>query len=75
MNQDSANDRRALLQEALNALDAWVDERYRRILKHGKKDDNHLNNTIAFYLYGRSFFLKDRPVEKVTKLSLKDTSG
>jgi uncharacterized protein YfaS (alpha-2-macroglobulin family) len=35
---------------------------YRNILRHGKKDDNHLSTTIALYLYGRSFFLKDKAV-------------
>ncbi len=29
----------------------------------GDKDDNHLNSTIALYLYGRSFFLKDKPID------------
>ena len=33
---------------------------YREILKHGDKDENHLSPTIAFYLYGRSFFLEDQ---------------
>jgi hypothetical protein len=47
---------------ALARLDAWIDERYRWILRHAKKDDNHLDSTIALYLYGRSFFLKDKPV-------------
>jgi hypothetical protein len=49
--------------KSLNRLDQWVDEQYREILKRGHKDDNHLNPTIAFYLYGRSFFLEDRAVD------------
>ena len=49
--------------KALNALDNWMDQRYRWILEHSKKDDNHLSSTVAFYLYGRSFFLIDKPVE------------
>jgi hypothetical protein len=49
--------------KALDALDKWMDERYRWILKHVDKDENHLSPTIAFYLYGRSFFLADKPVE------------
>jgi hypothetical protein len=49
--------------KALGALDGWIDEQYREILKYPKtKDENHLNPTIALYLYGRSFFLEDRKV-------------
>ncbi|MCX6997079.1 MAG: hypothetical protein NTV49_08325, partial [Kiritimatiellaeota bacterium] len=49
--------------KALDALDRWVDAQYREILKHGDKDKNHLSSTIALYLYGRSFFLEDRPLK------------
>ncbi|MEO6036556.1 MAG: alpha-2-macroglobulin family protein, partial [Verrucomicrobiota bacterium] len=45
---------------SLNRLDNWIDETYREILRHGNKDLNHLSPTIALYLYGRSFFLKDK---------------
>jgi len=48
--------------KALNALDKWMDERYRWILEHRDANDNHLSSTVAFYLYGRSFFLIDKPV-------------
>lgn len=48
--------------KALGRLDSWIDKTYREILAHGDKDANHLNSTIALYLYGRSFFLKDKPV-------------
>ncbi len=48
--------------KALDALDGWMDRWYRDILKDGHKDENHLGPTIAFYLYGRSFFLTDKPV-------------
>jgi uncharacterized protein YfaS (alpha-2-macroglobulin family) len=47
---------------ALGALDRWMDERYRWILAHGTKESNHLDPTVAFYLYGRSFFLADQPI-------------
>ena len=47
---------------ALNRMDGWVDEQYRWILRHGNKDKNNLSHTIAYYLYGRSFFSKERPV-------------
>jgi len=56
--------------KALEALDKWVDERYRWILKHGDKDQNHISPTIALYLYGRSFFLADKPVNAQYKEAL-----
>ncbi len=51
--------------QSLTRLDAWIEETYRGILKHsGKdKDKNHLTTTIALYLYGRSFFLEDQPID------------
>jgi len=49
--------------KSLDSLDAWIDEQYRNVLKWGKKDENHLSPTIAFYLYGRSFFLEDQPID------------
>ncbi|MBV9124183.1 MAG: hypothetical protein JO112_12570, partial [Planctomycetes bacterium] len=48
---------------SLDRLDGWADSLYREILKHGRKDQNNLTPTIAFYLYGRSFFLKDKPID------------
>jgi len=48
--------------KALDALDEWMDYRYQWILEHSDKDENHLSSTVAFYLYGRSFFLDDKPV-------------
>jgi uncharacterized protein YfaS (alpha-2-macroglobulin family) len=48
--------------KALGHLDVWVDEVYRDILRRGMKDQNHLSSTVALYLYGRSFFLKEQPV-------------
>jgi uncharacterized protein YfaS (alpha-2-macroglobulin family) len=48
---------------ALARLDAWIDERYRYILEHGDREKNNLSPTIAFYLYGRSFFLDDQAIE------------
>jgi hypothetical protein len=50
--------------KALDVLDQWVNGWYRDILKTGTKDQNHLGSTVAFYLYGRSFFLADHPVDK-----------
>jgi hypothetical protein len=54
----------SLALKSLGALDGWMDRIYRDILRDGHKEDNHLSNTIAFYLYGRSFFLKDKPIAK-----------
>ena len=48
--------------KALGSLDAWIDKTYRDILAHSKKEDNHLSSTIALYLYGRSFFLVEKPI-------------
>jgi hypothetical protein len=48
--------------KSLDRLDGWIETIYREILAHDRKDDNHLNSTIALYLYGRSFFLEDKPI-------------
>ncbi len=56
--------------KSLAALDLWMEARYRDILAHGHPDRNHLDHMIAFYLYGRSFFLSDRPVAGVHQEAL-----
>jgi hypothetical protein len=48
--------------KALGALDQWMDKWYRDLLRYDNKDDNHLSPLVAFYLYGRSFFLADSPI-------------
>ena len=48
--------------KALDALDDWMDECYRDILKYSNPDDNHLSATMVYYLYGRSFYLSDQRV-------------
>jgi hypothetical protein len=48
--------------KSLDRLDGWIETIYREILAHDHKDDNHLSSTIALYLYGRSFFLEDKPI-------------
>ena len=53
--------------KSLARLDAWIDKTYREILEQGHKDDIHLSSTIALYLYGRSFFLKDKPLAAAHK--------
>jgi uncharacterized protein YfaS (alpha-2-macroglobulin family) len=47
--------------KALSRLDGWAHERYLWAQKH-RPEENHLSATLALYLYGRSFFLADRPV-------------
>jgi uncharacterized protein YfaS (alpha-2-macroglobulin family) len=48
--------------KSLNRLDNWINKTYRDILKHGKKENNHMSTTIALYLYGRSFFLEEQKI-------------
>ena len=46
---------------SLDRLDAWIHKIYTDIgLKD--RDKSHLGSTIALYLYGRSFFLEDKPI-------------
>jgi hypothetical protein len=47
---------------SLNRLDAWMDERYREILRMPQPEKYVPSSLDALYLYGRSFFLKDKPV-------------
>jgi len=47
--------------KSLHALDAWMDKQYQWALAHDP-EKNHLSTTVALYLYGRSFFLADKPV-------------
>jgi uncharacterized protein YfaS (alpha-2-macroglobulin family) len=56
--------------KSLGRLDNSINTIYREILKNPRKDGNHLNSTIALYLYGRSFFLKDRPIEGAPREAL-----
>ena len=49
--------------KALDHLDGWIDETHRDILKRQTTaGSSHLTPTIALYLYGRSFFLRDKPI-------------
>ena len=45
--------------KSLTRLDVWIDRIYRQIKD---RDKYHLSSTIALYLYGRSFFLDDKPI-------------
>lgn len=53
-----------LAHKALGYLDAWINKNYQEIVRRKIKHLNHLTATVALYLYGRSFFLKERPVPK-----------
>ena len=55
---------------SLAALDGWIDRTHKEILRHGKPELNHLTPTIALYLYGRSFFLNDKPVDDKHKAAV-----
>lgn len=50
--------------KALARLDNWMDEHYRRILTWPQPEKYVPSSIDALYLYGRSFFLKDRPIAK-----------
>ena len=54
---------------ALDRLDAWMTEQYNAI-PADKRNGNHLSSLTALYLYGRSFFLQDKPVADVHKAAL-----
>lgn len=57
---------------ALDRLDDWMRERYERISSVDRNPSkNHLSPTIAMYLYGRSFYLLDRPVGEKNQVALK----
>ncbi len=47
--------------KAVGRLDQWMTKRYNQI-RPEDRGHNHLSTTVAFYLYGRSFFLKDQAV-------------
>jgi uncharacterized protein YfaS (alpha-2-macroglobulin family) len=49
--------------KSLAALDNWMEERYREIQRQPNPEKYILGYSEALYLYGRSFFLKDRSVE------------
>jgi len=48
---------------SLQRLDQWMTEHYERIQKSPHPEDYVPSSTDALYLYGRSFFLKDRRIE------------
>ena len=62
---------------SLARLDGWINKMYHDILDAEKlekvqkgdayKERSHLSHTIALYLYGRSFFLDDKPIAAAHK--------
>jgi uncharacterized protein YfaS (alpha-2-macroglobulin family) len=49
----------SLALKALPTLDAWMQQRYSRIMEQPQPEDYVLSPIDALYLYGRSFFLND----------------
>ena len=57
--------------KGLDRLDAWVHEQYDRIQRDSKDpESNHLSTTIALYLYGRSFFLAEKPIADQHRIAI-----
>ncbi|MBN2198644.1 MAG: hypothetical protein JW747_02230 [Candidatus Aminicenantes bacterium] len=52
---------------ALDGVDEWMEERYRDLVRRKALEDVNIDPTTALYLYGRSFFLKDKPVPPKTR--------
>jgi len=49
--------------KSVHALDRWIKKIYDNIMAHSNPEHNHYSNLIAYYLYGRSFFLEEKPIE------------
>ncbi len=54
----------SLAMRSLDYLDNWIKEVYDKIID---KSRNHLSHRIAFYLYGRSFYLSEKPISPRSK--------
>lgn len=59
-----------IAQQALGALDAWMNKQYSQITDKDPKKSN-LSSSIALYLYGRSFFLSNLPIAPENQAALK----
>lgn len=47
---------------SLNYMDKWISNVYNDIVSQKNLKGNNLSTTIALYLYGRSFFLEEKPI-------------
>ena len=56
--------------KSLNRLDGWINSKYQRIKRNGDLDGNHLSSMVCLYLYGRSFFLKDRAIADQNRVAV-----
>ncbi len=54
----------SLAMNSINYVDSIINVNYKHITD---KSINHLSHFIAFYLYGRSFFLKEKPISPAHK--------
>jgi hypothetical protein len=62
----------SLALRALDRLDAWMQESFERIPSKDRTIEiNHLSPAIAMYLYGRSFYLVDRPIAEQYQTGLR----
>lgn len=57
--------------QAVDHLDSWIDDVYREILKDKVQDKDNLSPAVAMYLYGRSFFLGDKPIPEGSDKAVK----
>ena len=56
--------------KSLNRLDGWINKSYQSIKRNGLLDNNNLSTTVCLYLYGRSFFLKDRDISDQNRVAV-----
>ncbi len=53
--------------KAVGHLDSWIRDVYNQIKKYGHLKEMNIGYDTALYLYGRSFFLKERPIPAASK--------
>ena len=56
--------------KSLNRLDGWINSTYQRIERDGNLDKSNLSSMVCLYLYGRSFFLKDRAIADQNRVAV-----
>lgn len=59
------NTNTSLAIKAINFLDSWLDDIYKKLKAQNQLNNNNLSSTIALYLYARSFFIDDRPINSI----------